>query len=146
MSVATELFVLFALDFMVARLGLVYRIGRVSVFNITLALMPLVFLACALIVETAAYWQRRSGNADGELRGAWLLGALMAVPAVVIPAGIVYALRNLAPSIPLTFDTVLVFEPTWLEMLLILPLAMLVGAIIASVGTVFGDIWHWNKQ
>jgi hypothetical protein len=37
---------------------------------------------------------------------------------------------------------VLVFEPTWLEMLLILPLAMLVGAIIASVGTVFGDIWH----
>lgn len=147
MSVATEVFVLFALDFMVARLGLVYRIGRVSVFNITLALMPLVFLACALIVEAAAYWQRRSGNAEpGELRGAWLLGALMAVPAVVIPPGIVYALRILAPHIPLTFDVVLVFEPTWLEMLLILPLAMLVGAIIASVGTVFGDIWHWNKQ
>jgi hypothetical protein len=35
LSVATELFVLFALDFMVARLGLVYRIGRVSVFNMT---------------------------------------------------------------------------------------------------------------
>jgi hypothetical protein len=31
-------------------------------------------------------------------------------------------------------------------MLLSLPLAMLVGAIMAFVGTILGDIWHWNKQ
>jgi hypothetical protein len=147
MSVATEAFVLFAQHFMVARLGLTYRVGRVFVFSDTLALMPLVFLVCALIVEAAAYWQRRSGKVkDDELRGAWLLGALMAVPAVVIPPAIVHALSVLVPGIPLTYDVVLVLEPGWLDMLLALPFAMLVGAIIASVGAVFGDIWHWNKQ
>jgi hypothetical protein len=147
MSVVTEAFVLFSMQFMVARLGLTYRTGRVFVYNVTLALIPLVFLVCALIVEAAAYWQRRSSKSEhDELRGAWLIGALMAVPAVVIPSAIVFAISNLAPGIPLTFDTVLVLEPRWLDLLLTLPLAMLVGAIIASVGAVFGDIWYWNKQ
>lgn len=147
MSVATEAFTLFALHFMVARLGLAYRLGRVSVFDVTLALVPLLSVVCALIVEAAAYWQRRSDKAElDNLRGAWLLGALMAVPAVLIPPGIVHALSILAPSIRLTFDVVLVLKPGWLDMLLTLPLAMLLGAIMAFVGTVFGDIWHWNKQ
>ena len=98
-------------------------------------------------MEAAAYWQRRSDKAEpGYLRSAWLLGVLMAVPAVLIPPGIVHALCILAPSIRLTFDVVLVLEPGWLDMLLSLPLAMLLGALMAFVGTVFGDIWHWNKQ
>ena len=147
MSVATEAFTLFALHFLVARLGLTYRFGRVPVFNVTLVLMPLLFLVCALMVEAAAYWQRRSGKTEhNDLRTAWLVGALMAVPAVVIPPGIMYALHHLATSIPLPYDVVLVLEPGWLEMLLILPLAMLMGTITAPVGIVFGDIWHRNKQ
>src|SRR6266496_3156001 len=77
---------------------------------------------------------------------AWLLGVLMAVPAVLIPPGIAHAFSLVAPAIPLPPDVVHVLEPGWLAMLLTLPIAMLVGAIMASLGTVFGDIWHWNKR
>ena len=99
------------------------------------------------MVEAAASWHRRSGEArNDELRGAWLLGVLMAVPAVVIPPGIAHAFSLWAPAIPLPPDVVHVLEPGWLAMLLTLPIAMLVGAIMASLGTVFGDIWHWNRQ
>jgi len=70
----------------------------------------------------------------------------MAVPAVLIPPGIAHAFSLVAPAIPLPPDVVHVLEPGWLAMLLTLPIAMLVGAIMASLGTVFGDIWHWNKR
>lgn len=149
LSIATELFTPFALRFMAARLGLSYRLGREPIVDVTLALLPVFYLICALIVEAAAWWQRRPGKlgkANGELRGAWLLGVLMAVPAVVIPPAIVHALRLWAPGIPLPLDVILVLQPTWLNMLITLPIAMLVGAIMASLGTVFGDIWHWNTQ
>jgi hypothetical protein len=132
---------------MVARLGLTYRLGREPVFDVTIAMVPLLYLVCALMVEAAASWQRRAGEASNdELRGTWLLGALMAVPAVLIPPGIVHAFSLLAPAIPLPPDVVQVLEPGWLAMLLTLPIAMLVGAIMASLGSVFGDIWHWNRQ
>ena len=148
LSMVTQTFIPFALRFMVARLGLTYRFGHEPVFNVTLTLLPLFFLVCALMVEATAYWQRRSGEEENDgLRGAWLIGALMAVPAVVIPSGIVYALSMLADGIlPLSPDAVHVFEPGWLDLLLTLPVAMVVGAIIASLATVFGDIWHWNTQ
>jgi hypothetical protein len=147
LSLATETFTPLALRFMVARLGLTYRLGREPVFDVTIAMLPLLYLVCALMVEAAASWQRRSGEArNDELRGAWLLGVLMAVPAVVIPPGIAHAFSLWVPAIPLPPDVVHVLEPGWLAMLLTLPIAMLVGAIMASLGTVFGDIWHWNRQ
>ncbi len=144
LSLVTETYVLFALDFMVARFGLTYRFGREPVFNATLALLPLLYLVCALMVEAVVYWQRRHGSEkNGDLRGAWLLGVVMAVPAVVVPPIIVHAL---APFIWLPPDVVHVLEPGWLDMLVSLPLAMLVGAITASLGTVLGDIWNWNER
>jgi len=147
LSTATELFTPFALSFMATRLGLTYRLGREPIVDVTLALLPVFYLVCALMVEATVAWQRRSGKAgNGELRGAWLLGILMAIPAVVIPPGIVQALRLWAPGIPLTPDVIQVLQPTWLNMLITLPIAMLVGAIMAYLGTVFGDIWHWNTQ
>ncbi|TMD80446.1 MAG: hypothetical protein E6I97_02480 [Chloroflexi bacterium] len=147
LSLATETFTPLALRFMVARLGLTYRLGREPVFDVTIAMLPLLYLVCALMVEAAVSWQRRSGEArNDELRGTWLLGVLMAVPAVVIPPGIAHAFSLWAPAIPLPPDVVHVLEPGWLAMLLTLPIAMLVGAIMASLGTVFGDIWHWNRQ
>jgi len=147
LSTATELFTPFALSFMATRLGLTYRLGREPIVDVTLALLPVFYLVCALMVEATVAWQRRSGKAgNGELRGAWLLGIFMAIPAVVIPPGIVQALRLWAPGIPLTPDVIQVLQPTWLNMLITLPIAMLVGAIMAYLGTVFGDIWHWNTQ
>jgi len=147
LSLATETLTPLALRFMVARLGLTYRLGREPVFDVTIAMLPLLYLVSALMVEAAASWHRRSGEArNDELRGAWLLGVLMAVPAVVIPPGIAHAFSLWVPAIPLPPDVVHVLEPGWLAMLLTLPIAMLVGAIMASLGTVFGDIWHWNRQ
>lgn len=147
LSTATELFTPFALRFMATRLGLTYRLGREPIVDVTLALLPVFYLVCALMVEATVAWQRRSGKAgNGDLRGAWLLGIFMAIPAVVIPPGIVHALRLWAPGIPLTPDVIQVLQPTWLNMLITLPIAMLVGAIMAYLGTVFGDIWHWNTQ
>ncbi|HEX6556779.1 MAG TPA: hypothetical protein VF026_28720 [Ktedonobacteraceae bacterium] len=147
LSLATETFTPLALRFMVARLGLTYRLGREPVFDVTIAMLPLLYLIGALMVEAAASWQRRSGAArNDELRGTWLLGVLMAVPAVVIPPVIAHAFSLWAPAIQLPPDVVHVLEPGWLAMLLTLPIAMLVGAIMASLGTVFGDIWHWNRQ
>jgi len=144
LSVVTEVYVLFALDFMVARLGLAYRFGREPVFNATLALLPLLFLVCAVILEIVAHWQRRHGRKkDDDLRSAWLLGVVMAVPAVVLPPVVVHAL---APIIWLPPDVVHVLEPGWLDMLISLPLAMLVGAMTAYLGTVLGDIWNWNER
>lgn len=147
LTLATETFTPLALRFMVARLGLTYRLGREPIFDVTIAMLPLLYLIGALLVEAAAYWQRRSGAArNEELRGTWLLGVLIAVPAVVIPPGIAHAFSLWAPAIPLPPDVVHVLEPGWLAMLLTLPIAMLVGAIMASLGTVFGDIWHWNRR
>src|SRR6266699_6633197 len=119
LSLVTETYVLFALDFMVARFGLTYRFGREPVFNATLALLPLLYLVCVLIVEAVAYWQRRhGGEKDEDLRGAWLLGVVMAVPAVAVPPVIAHAL---APVIWLPPDVIKVLEPGWLDMLVSLP-------------------------
>jgi len=147
LSAVTETYVPLALHFMAERLKLTYRFGRLPVFNATLALLPLLFLVCALILEAVAYWQRRHGESEhDDLRGVWLLGAIMALPAVVIPPVLVYAISSLAPFILLPPDVVHVLEPRWLDMLVSLPLAMLTGVIGAYLGFVLGDVWHWNKQ
>jgi hypothetical protein len=96
------------------------------------------------MLEAVASWQRQHGRRkEDELRGAWLLGGGMAVPAVVVPPALVSAL---APMLWLPPDVVHVLEPDWLNMLVSLPLAMVVGAITASLGTVLGDIWNWNER
>ncbi len=147
LSVVTEAFIPVALHYMAARLGLTYRFGFVPVFNLTLALLPLFSLVCALLVEAAGYWQHRFAKGESDnLRGAWLLGILMAVPAVVMPPIAVYVVRAVAPALPLPPDVIHVLEPDWLNMLVTLPLVMLAGAIIAYVSTILGDIWYWNKQ
>src|SRR5260370_20118043 len=104
LSLVTETYVLFALDFMVARFGLTYRFGREPVFNATLALLPLLYLVCALIVEAVVYWQRRHGwEKNEDLRGAWLLGVVMAVPAVWVPP---FISHSPAPVILLPPDSI----------------------------------------
>jgi hypothetical protein len=146
MSILTEAYVIAGLHTMASIQGLFFRVGRPLYYNITLALIPIFFLICAVIVEVFAYSQRRTNRTDhGGLRHAWLIGICMALPAVVVPPALVYILSNWL-HIPLSFDSYIVLRPTWLNMLVTVPFAMLVGAIIAFVGEVFGDIWHWNKQ
>ena len=149
-ALVTQTFVPWALSNTVAAFGLSFRFsGRQPTFNATLALLPLLFLVFALLVDGVAYWQRRrSRTTDDSLRGAWLLGALLALPAVIVPAWIVQALMVLAPIIPLPPippDVTRVIELRWPDLPLTLPFTLAGGAITAALGAALGDIWYLSQ-
>ena len=149
-ALVTQTFVPWALSNTVAAFGLSFRFsGRQPTFNATLALLPLLFLVFALLVDGVAYWQRRrSRTKDDSLRGAWLLGALLALPAVIVPAWIVQALMVLAPIIPLPPippDVTRVIELRWPDLPLTLPFTLAGGAITAALGAALGDIWYLSQ-
>src|SRR6266566_3843685 len=149
-ALVTQTFVPWALSNTVAAFGLSFRFsGRQPAFNATLALLPLLFLVFALLVDGVAYWQRRrSRTKDDSLRGAWLLGALLALPAVIVPAWIVQALIALAPIIPLPPippDVTRVIELRWSDLPLTLPFTLAGGAITAALGAALGDSWYLSQ-
>ncbi len=149
-ALVTQTFVPWALRNTVAAFGLSFRYsGRQPTFNTTLALLPLLFLVFALLVDGVAYWQhRRSRTPDDSLRGAWPLGALLALLAVIVPAWIVQALIALAPIIPLPPippDVTRVIELRWSDLPLTLPFTLAGGAITASLGAALGDIWYLSR-
>src|SRR5260221_13089393 len=89
-TIYTMAFVPLAIRFMVTRLELHYRFpglpGRMPVFNVTLALLPLLFVVSALIIDAVAYWRHRQGqDTHGPLPTISQLGAPIALPAVVRP-------------------------------------------------------------
>jgi hypothetical protein len=146
MSILTEAYVVAGLHVMASIQGLFFRVGRPLYYNIILAMVPIFFLIAACIVELFVYLQRRSNRTDyGGLRHSWLIGVCIAIPAVIVPPALVYIFSNWL-HVPLSFDNYLVLQPGLLDMLITVPFAMLVGAVLAFVGEVFGDIWHWNKQ
>jgi len=140
-------FVPLAIRFMVAQIGITYRFpDRVPVFNVTLALLPLLFVVSALIVDGAAYWQRKQGKATLDaLPKVGLLGAFIALTALVFPPYIVQFVENIPAFLPLPAG-VSIFEPNWPSNLLTLPFALLAGMLAALCGAFFGDIWRWNNK
>ncbi len=149
-ALVTQTFVPWALRNTVAAFGLSFRYsGRQPAFNVTLALLPLLFLIFALLVDGVAYWQhRRSEVLDDSLQGAWLLGALLALPAVIVPAWIVQALMALAPIIPLPPippDVARVIELRWSDLPLTLLFTLAGGATTAALGAALGDIWYLSR-
>src|SRR5947209_553176 len=107
LSLGTQAFIPWALRFSVGMFGFTFRYGVTPTFNYTIALMPLLFLLCALLVDAVAYWQsRHEEESDVSLRYGWLLGILMAVLAVFIPPVLVWSLVHLTPSIPTPQSTV----------------------------------------
>lgn len=147
LSLVTQAFVPWGLREMVAQLGLSFRFTtQQPIFNVTLALLPLLFLTYALLVDGIAFWQQRHGHLSKRpLPRAWLLGTLCAFPAVLIPSWVVQLLKSV-PALPLPPDVLLVLQPTALEMLLALPLALVIGALGAILGGSLGDIWYWNRR
>src|SRR6266851_2695262 len=149
-TIFTMAFVPLAIRIMVAHLGLTYRFpglpGRVPVFNVTLALLPLLFVISALIVDGAAFWQRRQAKATlAPLPKVWLLAAFVALPALLMPPFIIQIVESIPAFVPLPAG-VSVFEPNWLSTFLTLPIALLVGISGALIGSFFGDIWRWNNS
>ena len=149
-ALVTQTFVPWALRNTVAAFGLSFRFsGRQPTFNATLALLPLLFLVFALLVDGVAYWQRQHSRTPADsLRGAWLLGALLALPAVIVPAWIVQALIALAPILslpPIPPDVTRVIELRWSDLPLTLPFTLAGGAITAAIGSTLGDIWYLSQ-
>jgi hypothetical protein len=143
-----QLFVPWVLHVSSAIFGLPFRGSQEPVFNVMFVILPLLFLLCALLVDGAFYWQCRAQGAKNRLRGAWRLGALMAVPSVFIPSWATLALLHLAPHTLLPPDIYQAFllDTTWPAMLLILPFTLLLGAGMTALGSTLGDTWYWRTS
>jgi ABC-type sulfate transport system permease subunit len=111
------------------------------------ALLPLIFLVSALIVDAVALWQLRHGQGlNDSTRGSWLLGIIITLPQLVIaPCLLVHSL-----NVPLVFlDQPDVTIPADLKLqaaLIAVPAILIFGVMGALAGANFGDIWRWNKS
>ena len=148
LALVTQSFVPLALVFTVARLHLAFRfVDRTPSFNILLALLPLLFLLCALLVDGLAlrYYRKHGKTKSISHPYLVLIGGIVAVFTTVIPVVLVQMLL-LIPGIKLHPDSIRVLTVSWPEMLLALPLVFLLGTFTSTIGSVLGDIWHLNRK
>jgi len=146
----TMAFVPVAIRIMVTRLGLHYRFpnrpGGTPVFNVTLALLPLVFVVSALIVDGIVFSKHlHSKGQNDTLSKVWLAGTLIALPALILPPLITEFVLSIPALLPLPVG-VSIFEPIWSSSLLTLPLVLLASILGAILGATFGDFWHSNNH
>jgi hypothetical protein len=146
LALFTMAFVPWALRLFVTIYGLHYRFSdRVPVFNTTIALLPLLFLISALMLDGIVYWQRwHSDRPQAALRKVWLVGAIIALPTLIIPPSIVMFMLNFT-SMRFLPGGVNLLEPDWLNTLLSLPLVLLAGVIAAFCGARLGEMWYGSK-
>lgn len=145
-SLATQAGVPAALNFVVPRVGYVYRYNYGPVFNLTIALVPCIFLVTALFIDGLALRKRHSKAVSRYLQGPWLPGLMLGVLATIVPPLIVQMLMTFAPAFSLPYDVLHILQPLWPSVLLGLPLGIAAGLLGAFLGAFFGDIWHWNKR
>ncbi|HLI08824.1 MAG TPA: hypothetical protein VKV40_19840 [Ktedonobacteraceae bacterium] len=142
-----ELFVPWAIRTAVSLQGLQYRVQAVPYFNMTDALLPLIFLVSALIVDGVALWRlRHNQKLNGSLRNSWLLGIIITIPQLITAPCLLIGSLNL-PAVFLDQPGVTI--PTDLKLqaaLIAVPVILAFGAIGGLAGANFGDIWRWNKS
>lgn len=146
-ALLTQLFVPWALDYVVPRFGFTFRFaGRDPSFNTTLVILPLIFFLSAFLVDGVSYWQRfRKGTVQEPLQGVIIIGMLMTLPLLVLPSLLVQILLQ-GTHISVPPDVIRVLGPDWLDTLVTLPVALLLGTIIAMLASSLGDIWHLSRQ
>lgn len=146
-TVAEELFVPWAIRTAVALQGLEYRVPSVPYFNTTDAVLPVIFLVSALIVDGVAYWRLRHGReVDVPLRWVWLLGLVITLPELVIAPCLLMGSLDIT-NVFLEQDTVIIPPDLKLQAALIaVPVILAFGVIGALMGATFGDIWRWNRS
>ncbi len=147
-TLATELFVPWAIRTAVAQQGLLYRIpGRIPFFRWSDALLPLAFLVSALIVDGVAWRRWRQGKMlHGRIRGVWLLGLLITVPEMVLICCVINWNVNIAQSFLDGRGSVIPLDMKLFAALLAVPVILLIGMCGAIWGADFGDIWHLNSR
>jgi hypothetical protein len=150
LSAITQLYVPLALHIATQALGLSFRPSAgTPMFNITLALLPLLVVLEALIVDGFAFWQwRKSGSERPSLRWGWLIGALLSLVMVFLPVLLVHMITVLLPEVAIQKDILSMFVHglSWRSVFLSVPFALALGAGGAFLGAALGDIWRWNKR
>jgi hypothetical protein len=142
-----ELFVPWAIRTAVSLQGLQYRVQAVPYFNMTDALLPLIFLVSALIVDGVALWRlRHHQQLNGSTHDSWLPGIIITIPQLIIAPCLLIGSLNL-PAVFLDQPGVTIPADLKLQAVLIaVPVILAFGAIGGLAGANFGDIWRWNKS
>jgi hypothetical protein len=150
-TLATELFVPWAVRTAVSQEGMVYRIpGHVPYFRWDYALLPLLFLISALVVDGFYLWRMRRGSKPEHVLRRWRTVGLMGViitPPMLLTAP--YILRSYSSYAPVFLPQPGLPVPTqlWVEVVVFsVIVALLFGAGGAIMGAEFGDIWRWSTR
>lgn len=147
-SLATQSFVPWAIWTTIDQLGFSFRSpGLTPIFNVTLVCVPLIFLLGAICIDLSAYqqWKHKRMEQRTGLRHTWLLGIITALPTVIGPPLIV-AFFHLFPGMQFPQDVLRVLQPAWSDLVPMLPIIIVLGAVFSQIGAGFGDIWHLSKQ
>lgn len=146
-TVLEGIFVPWAIRTAVAQQGLVYRVPQVPYFNITDALLPVIFILPALIVDSVALWRLRHGlPLGGPLRNSWIIGVIITIPELIVAPCLLLTTFNL-PQVLLEQPGIDIPPAIKLQAALIaIPVFLIAGALGAILGANFGDVWRWNKS
>ena len=109
--------------------------------------MPLAFILSALIIDGIAWMRQRQGKSlNGQIRGTWLLGLLVAIPEIVIAPIIINWNLNIAQSFLAGPGSVIPLDMKLFAALLAVPVVLVTGVFGAIWGADFGDIWRLNSR
>jgi hypothetical protein len=150
LSLFTQSFVITGLWWAVDNLGMIFRPSAgAPVLNVTIVLVPWLFVIAGLLIDVIAYRQRRRDAKDFEQNGLhniWLIALCVALPAWLGPSTIVALLMHLVPALPLPTDVTTVLTPSVQALFLVAPLVLLMSLGATWLGTAFGDIWYWQER
>ncbi len=147
-TLATELFVPWAIRTSVELQGLLYRIpGHIPYFRWSDALLPLAFIISASIVDAIAWQRWRQGKKlNGYIRGTWLLGLVITIPVLLLMGCIINWNLNIAQSFLEGSGSVIPSDMLLFAALLAVPVVLLFGMFGAIWGADLGDVWRLNSR
>lgn len=146
-TIAVELFIPWAIRTGVEWQGLTYRTHEIPYFSWSYALLPLVFLIPALVVDGLAVWSRRRQREFGRtMRGLGLVGALITPPIALLAPVVLASYSSFAPVF-LPQPGLPVPLAVWVGVGTVCGLIVLgTGALGAILGADFGDVWRENVR
>lgn len=147
-TLAVELFIPWAIHTAVVAQGLTYRPpGKAPHFSWAYALLPLVYLVPALVVDGIAFWSQRYHSRIGyTARSAAIIGVIITPPIVLLAPFILRTYSTFAP-IFLPQPGLPVSLSLYVIAFLVFSLVVLgFGALGAILGADFGSIWRHNTR
>ncbi|HVB24575.1 MAG TPA: hypothetical protein VNG51_21745 [Ktedonobacteraceae bacterium] len=141
------IFVPWAIRTAVVQQGLFYRVPEVPYFNVVDALLPVIFIIPALIVDSVALWRLRRGlDLAGSLRHSWIIGIIITIPELIVAPCLLLTTFNL-PQVLLEQPGIDIPPDIKVQAALIaIPVFLIAGGIGTLLGANFGDVWRWNKS